>query len=61
MSHPNHAHEHDYVIQDSKIGSNEKRTIFVVGLTFITMVVEIFYGYLTGSMALLADGWHMAS
>lgn len=25
------------------------------------MVVEIFYGYWTNSMALLADGWHMAS
>ena len=25
------------------------------------MVVELFYGWLTHSMALLADGWHMAS
>ena len=61
MSHTSHSHTHDYVLQDDKIGSNEKRTIFVVALTFITMVVEIFYGYKTGSMALLADGWHMAS
>ncbi len=61
MSHQSHTHEHDYVIQDSKIGSNEKKTIFVVILTFITMIVEVFYGYITGSMALLADGWHMAS
>ena len=61
MAHLSHSHEHDYVIQDSKIGSNEKKTIFVVILTFITMVVEISYGYITGSMALLADGWHMAS
>lgn len=61
MSHLSHSHDHDYVIQDSKIGSNEKKTIFVVALTFITMVVEVSYGYITGSMALLADGWHMAS
>lgn len=61
MSHQSHTHEHDYVIQDSKIGSNEKKTIFVVILTFITMIVEVSYGYITGSMALLADGWHMAS
>jgi len=61
MSHQSHTHEHNYVIQDSKIGSNEKKTIFVVILTFITMIVEVFYGYITGSMALLADGWHMAS
>ncbi len=61
MSHQSHTHDHDYVIQDSKIGSNEKRTILVVILTFITMIVEVSYGYITGSMALLADGWHMAS
>lgn len=61
MSHQSHTHEHDYVIQDSKIGSNEKKTIFVVILTFITMIIEVSYGYITGSMALLADGWHMAS
>tara|TARA_B100001248_G_scaffold227481_1_gene185933 strand:- start:1207 stop:2130 length:924 start_codon:yes stop_codon:yes gene_type:complete len=61
MSHSSHSHNHDYVIQDSKIGSNEKKTLFVVLLTFITMIFEISYGYLTGSMALLADGWHMAS
>jgi cation diffusion facilitator family transporter len=61
MSHESHAHDHDYVIQDSKIGANEKKTMFVVGLTFITMIVEVSYGYITGSMALLADGWHMAS
>lgn len=61
MSHTSHSHDHDYVIKDSKIGSNEKKTIFVVILTFITMIVEVSYGYITGSMALLADGWHMAS
>lgn len=54
-------HEHNYVIVDNKLSKNEKRTIFVVVLTFITMLVEIFYGYFTGSMALLADGWHMGS
>jgi cation diffusion facilitator family transporter len=32
-----------------------------VGLTAVTMVVEITFGYLTHSMALLADGWHMAT
>ncbi len=61
MSHASHTHTHDYVIQDDKIGSNEKRTIFVVLLTFVTMIVEVYFGYITGSMALLADGWHMAS
>jgi len=33
----------------------------VVILTAGMMVVEVAVGYLTGSMALLADGWHMAT
>lgn len=61
MSKLNHFHDHDYVSRDSKIGSNEKKTLLVVILTFITMIFEVTFGYITGSMALLADGWHMAS
>jgi len=33
----------------------------VVLLTFGMMVLEVVGGYVTGSMALLADGWHMAT
>jgi cation diffusion facilitator family transporter len=33
----------------------------VVVLTFVTMLVELAAGWLTGSMALTADAWHMAS
>jgi cation diffusion facilitator family transporter len=33
----------------------------VIALTLATMIVEIFSGLVFGSMALLADGWHMAS
>lgn len=39
----------------------EKKTRMVVFLTAITMTVEIFFGLRTNSMALLADGIHMAS
>lgn len=39
----------------------EVRTRIVTGLTLITMVAEIVCGFAFGSMALLADGWHMAS
>jgi cation diffusion facilitator family transporter len=39
----------------------ERRTRWVVGLTFATMLVELVAGWLTGSMALMADAWHMAS
>jgi len=40
---------------------HEKRTMWVVLLTAVTMVVEIFFGLTTKSMALLADGIHMGS
>lgn len=39
----------------------EQRTYWVLGLTLITMLVEIGAGTLFGSMALLADGWHMST
>ena len=41
--------------------AGERRTWIVVGITAATMVAEIVAGTLTGSMALLADGWHMAT
>lgn len=40
---------------------NERRTWFVVGLTFSMMVAEIAGGTLFGSLALVADGWHMST
>lgn len=39
----------------------EKQTFWVAMLTVVTMVIEITAGWLTGSMALLADGIHMGS
>jgi cation diffusion facilitator family transporter len=45
----------------SQIEQNEKRTLWVIILTLVMMVVEVVTGHLTGSMALLADGYHMAS
>src|SRR5438067_7764512 len=52
---------HDHVFLGSKHAHNERRTWFVVALTAIMMVGEIVAGILFGSMALLADGWHMAT
>jgi len=40
---------------------NEGRTRIVLVLTLVMMVAEIAAGTLFGSMALLADGWHMGS
>lgn len=53
MAHHHHSHQ---VNQE-----NETKTMSVIVLTVITMVAEIVYGYLTGSMALLADGYHMGT
>lgn len=39
----------------------KNKTLFVIILTLITMAFEIFFGIITHSMALTADGWHMGT
>ncbi|NIW43753.1 MAG: CDF family Co(II)/Ni(II) efflux transporter DmeF, partial [Gammaproteobacteria bacterium] len=51
-------HRHRYNIDD---GRGERNTRRVIMLTLSMMVIEITAGYLFGSMALLADGWHMGT
>ncbi|MCW8920823.1 MAG: cation diffusion facilitator family transporter, partial [Sedimenticola sp.] len=51
-------HDHNFNLDTSE---GERRTLLVVLLTAVMMVVEITAGYLFGSMALLADGWHMGT
>jgi cation diffusion facilitator family transporter len=53
--------QHDHCFGQDIRRSGEKRTIIVLALTTVTMVVEISAGLVFGSMALLADGLHMAS
>jgi cation diffusion facilitator family transporter len=43
------------------IGAAEAKTRSVVLLTLVTAIGEVTYGTLTRSMALVADGWHMAT
>jgi cation diffusion facilitator family transporter len=52
-------HTHAFGQDRKKLG--ELRTIIVITITATMMVVEIATGIVTGSMALLADGLHMAS
>jgi cation diffusion facilitator family transporter len=52
---------HDHVFAQDEKRAGEKRTLVVVVLTLAMMVVEIAGGLVYGSMALLADGLHMAS
>ena len=54
-------HYFDHVYLTDGHDRNERRTIWVLWLTAATMVVEIAFGWLSGSMALLADGFHMAT
>ncbi len=69
-SHSHHSHTHSDHSHDvgklchaqalsADTHDNEKRINTVFILTTITMVVEILAGTWFGSMALLADGWHM--
>lgn len=55
------SHAHDHVFLGAAHEENARRTLWVVMLTVVMMVAEIAAGYLTGSMALLADGFHMAT
>ena len=52
---------HDHQFLGASHDENARRTLWVVILTFIMMIGEIAAGYITGSMALLADGFHMAT
>lgn len=56
-----HPLTHDHVFLGSSHDENARRTLWVVVLSAAMMVGEIAAGYLTGSMALLADGFHMAT
>ncbi len=51
-------HSHRF---DAGNREGETRTRWVLALTLVTMVAEVAAGWWTGSMALLADGWHMGT
>lgn len=53
--------QHEHVFLGKEHDRHERRTWLVVGLTSITMVAEIVAGTIFGSMALVADGWHMST
>ncbi len=52
---------HDHTFNQDKRKPGESRTLIVIAITALMMVVEIIAGLHYGSMALLADGLHMAS
>lgn len=52
---------HDHVFLGKRHDENARRTLCVVALTAVMMVGEIAAGLAFNSMALLADGFHMAT
>jgi cation diffusion facilitator family transporter len=59
--HDLHRWQHHHSFGTETRTRGERRTRWVVGLTLTMMTVEIAAGTLFGSMALLADGWHMGT
>ena len=56
-----HLWQHSHTFGQDLKRPGELRTLIVIAITGTMMVVEIVAGILYGSMALLADGLHMAS
>src|SRR3954449_9956328 len=61
-----HAHSldrftHEHVFLGARHERNERRVWLVVGLTFAMMGAETTGGTMFGSLALVADGWHMST
>jgi len=52
---------HDHTFAQDKRRFGESRTLIVIGITAVMMTIELIAGVMYGSMALLADGLHMAS
>ncbi len=52
---------HDHIFGQDAKKSGERRTLIVIGVTVAMMALEIAAGLVFRSMALLADGLHMAS
>ncbi|MCU0854682.1 MAG: CDF family Co(II)/Ni(II) efflux transporter DmeF [Rhodobacteraceae bacterium] len=67
--HDHHHHDrfaafeagHDHVFLGADHDRNARRTWLVIALTATMMVIEIAAGTIYGSMALVADGWHMST
>jgi cation diffusion facilitator family transporter len=53
--------QHSHTFGQDKKKHGESRTIIVIVITTIMMILEVSGGIIFGSMALLADGIHMAS
>ena len=63
-----HSHSHDlrpfvhaHAFGDLAAPKRERALWWVTTITLVTMVLELVVGYWSGSLALVADGWHMGT
>lgn len=68
QAHDPHAHAHDlrpfvhaHAFGDMSAPLRERALWWVTGITLVAMVLELGVGYWSGSLALVADGWHMGT
>ena len=66
MSATPHRHDlrpfvHAHAFGDAAAPKRELALWWVTGITLVTMVLELVVGYWSGSLALVADGWHMGT
>ena len=59
--HHHHGHDHDHKYCSHQLDVKKRKTAWVLLISFLTMVLEISFGYIANSMSLLSDGWHMSS
>ena len=60
-SHSVEPWQHSHVFLGARHDRHERRTWAVVAITATMMLAEIIGGTLFGSMAVVADGWHMST
>ena len=65
MNHP-HSHDlrpfvHAHAFGDAAAPRRERALWWVTVITLVTMALELVVGYWSGSLALVADGWHMGT
>lgn len=63
---PPHAHDlkpfrHSHAFGDAGAARRRRALAQVTAITLVVMVVELAAGWWSGSLALLADGWHMGT
>src|ERR1700733_2924899 len=55
------SHDHHFLKDDEILKRNQGKALLVTLLAVVMTTVELLFGYLSSSMAILAEGWHMAS